>query len=137
MPESLVLSLAGNSDDATDLYAWLSGDSELPGRVRLAPADVPEGALGADLTQLLVTLESGGMATAFASVLVAWIRRRAGSVTVKVTPPDRATFELTAERVRELRAEDLQKLAAQLATMAWPGDIAVTPPGEDQTSGPA
>jgi hypothetical protein len=137
MPESLILSLTGNSDDATDLYAWLSGDSELPGRVRLAPAAVPEGALGAGLTQLLVTLESGSMATAFASVLVAWIRRRAGSVRVKVTPPGGAAFELTAERVRELGPEDLQKLAARLATMAWPGDAAVRPPGEDQTAGTA
>jgi hypothetical protein len=137
MPESLILSLTGNSDDATDLDAWLSGERELRGRVRLAPTAVPEGALGADLTQLLVTLESGGMATAFASVLVAWIRRRAGSVTVKATRPDGATFELTAERVRGLDAEDLRKQAAQLATMAWPGDAAVTPPGEDRAAGTA
>lgn len=137
MPESLILSLTGSSDDATDLYASLSWDSELRGRVRLAPAAVPEGALGADLMQLLVALESGGMATAFASVLVAWIRRRAGSVTVKVTPPDGATIELNAERVRELNAEDLQKLAAQLAMMARPGDAAVTPPGEDRAAGTA
>jgi hypothetical protein len=137
MPESLMLSLTGSIDDASDLHASLSWDSELRGRVRLAPGDVPEGALGADLTQLLVTLESGGMATAFASVLVAWIRRRAGGVTVKVTHPDGATFELKAERVRELGPEDLQKLAAQLATTAWPGDAAVTPPGEDQTAGTA
>ena len=137
MPEPLTLFLTGNSDDATDLYAWLSGDSELRGRVRLAPAAVPEGSLGADLTQLLVTLESGGMATAFASVLVAWIRRRAGSVTVKVTRPDGATFELTAERVRELKAEDLQKQAAQLAAMAWTCEAVVTPPGEDRAAGTA
>ena len=137
MPESLILSLTGNSDDATDLYAWLSGDRELRGRLRLVPAAVPEGALGADLTQLLATLESGGMATAFASVLVAWIRRRAGSVAVKVTRPDGATFELTAERVRELKAEDLQKQVAQLATTAWPGDAAVTAPGEDRAAGSA
>lgn len=137
MPESLILSLTGSSDDATDLYASLSWDSELRGRVRLAPAAVPEGSLGADLMQLLVTLESGGMATAFASVLVAWIRRRAGSVTVKVTPPDGTTLELTAERVRELKAEDLQKLAAQLASMARPGDAAVPPPGEDRAAGTA
>jgi hypothetical protein len=134
MPESLILSLTGNSDDAGDLYAWLSGDRELRGRVRLAPAAVPEGALGSALTQLLLTLESGGMATAFASVLVAWIRRRAGSVTVKVTFPDGATLELTAERVRELNAEDLQKQAAQLAAMARIAEAAVTPPGEDRAA---
>jgi hypothetical protein len=137
MPESLILSLTGSSDNATDLYTWLSGDSELRGRVRLAPAAVPEGALGVDLMQLLVTLESGGMATAFASVLVAWIRRRAGSVTVKVTRPDGAEFELTAERVREIDAEQLQRQAAQLAAMAWPGHAAVTRPGEDRAAGPA
>jgi hypothetical protein len=137
MPESLILSLTGSSDDATDLYTWLSGDSELRGRARLAPAAIPEGALGGDLTQLLVTLESGGMATAFASVLVAWIKRRAGSVSVKVTRPDGAKFELTAERVREIDAEALQRQAAQLAAMAWPGHEAVTRPGEDRAAGPA
>ena len=77
------------------------------------------------------------MATAFASVLVAWIRRRAGSVTVKVTRPGGATFELTAERVRELNAEDLQKQAAQLAMVAWSGEAVATPPGEDRAAGTA
>jgi Effector Associated Constant Component 1 len=134
MPASLLLFLDGTGDDATDLYESLSWDSELRGRVRLAPAAAPEGTLGADLTQLLVTLESGGMATAFASVLVAWIKRRSGSVTVKVTRPDGATFELTAERVHGLKPEDLQKQVAQLAAMAWPGDAAFAPPGEDQTA---
>lgn len=129
MAESITLFLTGTSDDATDLNAWLSGDGELRGHVRLVPAAVPEGALGASLAQLLVALESGGMATAFASVLVAWIRRRAGSVSVKVTRPDGAQFELTAERVRELDAEALQRQAAQLAAMAWPG--------ENRTAGPA
>jgi Effector Associated Constant Component 1 len=137
MLESLVLSLTGTSDDATDLYTWLSRDGELRGHVRLAPAAVPEGALGADLTQLVVTLESGGMATAFASVLVAWIKRRAGTVSMKVTRPDGAEFELTAERVRVLDAEDLQKQAAQLAAIAWPGHAAVTRPGKDRAAGPA
>ena len=137
MSASLMLFLDGTGDDATDLYESLSWDSELRGRVRLAPAPAPEGTLGADLTQLLITLESGGMATAFASVLVAWIKRRAGSVTAKVTRPDGTTFELTAERVHGLKPEDLQKQVAQLAAMAWPSEAAVTPPGEEQAAGTA
>jgi len=137
MLESLILSLTGTSDDAIDLHTWLSMDSELRDHTRLAPAAVPRGVLGIDFTQLVVTLESGGIATAFASVLVAWIRRRVGSVSMKVTRPDGAEFELTAERVRVLDAEDLQKQAAQLAAIAWPGHVAVTQPDEDRADGPA
>jgi hypothetical protein len=137
MPEQLVIFLDGTGDDAVHLCESLNWDSELRGRTRLAPAAAPEGTLGADLAQLLVTLESGGMATAFATVLVAWIKRRAGSVTAKVTRPDGATFELTAERVHGLKPEDLQKQVEQLAAMAWPGEAAVTPPEEGQAAGTA
>jgi hypothetical protein len=133
MPEPLTLSLVGTSDDAINLDESLNLDSELRGRVRLAPAAAPEGTLGADLTQLLVTLESGGMATAFATVLVTWIKKRAGSVTAKITRPDGTTFELTAERVQGLKPEDLQNQVAQLAAMAWPGET----PGEDRAAGAA
>lgn len=137
MPEPLMVFLDGTGDDAIHLYESLNLDSELRGRARLAPAAAREGTLGADLTQLLVTLESGSMATAFASVLVAWIKRRAGSVTAKVTRPDGTTFELTAERVHGLKPGDLQKQVAQLAAMAWPCEAVVTPPGEEQAAGTA
>jgi hypothetical protein len=137
MPEPLVIFLDGTGDDAIHLCESLNWDSELRGRARLGPAAVPEGTLGADLAQLLVTLESGSMATAFASVLIAWIRKRAGSVTAKVICPDGTTFELTAERVHGLKPEDLQKQVTQLAAMAWPGEAAVTPPGEEQAAGTA
>lgn len=137
MPEPLIIFLDGTGDDAIHLCESLNWDSELRGRARLAPAAAPEGTLGADLTQLLVTLESGGMATALASVLIAWIKRRAGSVTAKVTRPDGTTFELTAERVHGLKPEDLQKQVAQLAAMAWPSEAAVTPSGEDRAAGTA
>jgi hypothetical protein len=137
MPEPLIIFLDGTGDDAIHLCESLNWDSELRGRARLAPAAAPEGTLGADLTQVFVTLESGGMATAFASVLIAWIKRRAGSVTAKVTRPDGTTFELTAERVRGLNPDDLQKQVAQLAAMARPCEAAVTPPGEGQATGTA
>lgn len=137
MPEPLMIFLDGSGDDAIHLYESLNWDSELRGRARLEPAAAPEGTLGADVTQLLVTLESGGMATAFASVLMAWIKRRAGSVTAKVTRRDGATFELTAERVHGLKPEEFQKQVAQLAAMAWPCEAAVTPPGEEQAAGTA
>jgi hypothetical protein len=133
MPEPLILSLVGTSDDAINLDESLNLDSELRGRVRLAPAAAPEGTLGADLTQLLVTLESGGMATAFATVLVTWIKKRAGSVTAKITRPDGTSFELTAERVHGLKPDDLQKQVAQLAAMAWPGET----PGGERAAGAA
>jgi hypothetical protein len=125
MPESVTVSLTGDSDAAADLVAWLRGDDELRGYVRPLPAAVPPGKLGAELTQLLVEVGSGGMATAFASVLIAWIRRRTGGVSLSVKRPDGTEFTLTAERVAALDARELQEQAAQLAALAWPAQPAI------------
>jgi Effector Associated Constant Component 1 len=137
MTESVTIVVDGTSDDAIHLDESLNWDRELRGWARLVPGATPEGTLGADLTQLLVTLESGGMAAAFASVLVAWIKTRAGSVTVKVTRRDGTAIELKADRVRGLKPEDLQKQIAQLAAMSWPHEASATAPGDEPTDGNA
>jgi hypothetical protein len=137
MTGSLTIFLDGTGDDAIDLHKSLNWDRKLHGRARLVPVAAPRGTLGAHLTQLLVTLESGGMATAFATVLVTWIKKRAGSVTAKVTLPDGTAIELTAERVRGLKPEDLQKQIEQLAAMSWPREAAAITSGGENPDGTA
>ena len=117
----LVVKLAADADTA-DLAAWLEADDELRGHVRREPAPVPDGALGTTIAQLALSLGSGGAATAMASVVIAWLRRRTGSVAVRLTRPDGSAVELQAERVRALDAAGLQAQVDQLVTAVWPAD---------------
>lgn len=112
-----------------DLDAWLADEDELRGCVRRVPAAVPAGALGAGLSQLVVSLASGGTATALASTVIAWLRRRNGPVTVRVIRPDGSTIEVRADRVREMSAAALGVLADQMAALVWPGDDVAEEPG--------
>ncbi|MFH8342598.1 hypothetical protein [Streptomyces sp. AM6-12] len=105
---------------AADLARWLDEEDGLRGCVRREVGPVPEGALGGELEHLVVTLGSGGVATAMASVLVAWLRRRTGSVTVRLSRRDGSRIELRADRVRALDAAQLRAQVAQLAEAAWP-----------------
>lgn len=101
-----------------DLGTWLDAQDELRGHVRREPDDIPEGALGAGLGQIALTLASdGAAATAAASVIIAWLRRRTGSVSVRVSRPDGSLMELHAERVRALDQAELQAHVDQLAAI--------------------
>lgn len=111
---------AARDDSAAALAAWLEADDELRGYVRREPAPVPEGALGAELAQLVVSLGSSGAATAMAGVIIAWLRRRTGSVSVHLTRPDGSAVELTAERVRALDAAGVREQVDQLVAAVWP-----------------
>lgn len=102
------------------LADWLDADDELRGNVRREPAPVPEGALGAEIAQLVVSLGSSGAVTAMASVIIAWLRRRTGSVSVHLTRPDGSAVELTAERVRALDAAGVRDQVQQLVAAVWP-----------------
>jgi hypothetical protein len=119
MPGETMLAVVDG--DAGELAAWLADEGELRGCVRRVAAPVPIGVLGADLAQLAVSLTSGGAATALASAVIAWLKRRAGPVTVRLSR-DGSMIELSVSRVREMSAEDLQKQVDQLASMVWPGD---------------
>lgn len=114
--------LAVLDGDADDLAAWLAAEGELRGRVRRVPEAVPTGALGAGLAQLAVSVASGGTATAVASVIIAWLRRRSGPVTVRASRQDGSTIEVRADRVREMDADALRALADQVTATVWPGD---------------
>jgi uncharacterized iron-regulated membrane protein len=126
MPGETMLAVVDG--DAGELAAWLADEGELRGCVRRVAAPVPMGVLGADLAQLAVSLTSGGAATALASAVIAWLKRRAGPVTVRVSR-DGSMIDLSVSRVREMSAEDLQKQVDQLASMVWPGDDVTADPG--------
>jgi hypothetical protein len=115
----LVVKLAADADTA-DLAAWLEADDELRGHVRREPAAVPDGALGTTIAQLALSLGSGSAVTAMASVVIAWLRRRTGSVAVRLTRPDGSTVELQAERVRALDAAGLRAQVEQVVAVVWP-----------------
>lgn len=106
------------------LHSWLVKEPELKGRVRLAP-QVPEtDRLGTGTDALLIALGPGGVATALASVAIAWIRRQTGSQTVRITRPDGSAVEVTAEHVRGLDQAGVHELVGRLAQ-----DLQTAPPG--------
>lgn len=118
--------LAVAGDDATaamqSLEAWLAGRDELRGRVRPMALALQPGAMGSVADVLTVAAGPAGVATAVASVLISWIRRQAGKVSVKVTRPDGAEITLTAEHVRGLTAEEVRSVVTQLeATLEGTG----------------
>ena len=113
---------AGGGESATALADWLEADDELRGHVRREAAPVPEGALGTELAQVVVSLGSSGAVTAMASVIIAGLRRRTGSVSVHLTRPDGSSVKLTAERVRALDAAGVREQVDQLVAVVWPDD---------------
>jgi Effector Associated Constant Component 1 len=110
--------LAVLGDDGTaamrSLEAWLAGHEELRGRVRPVVMASRPGTMGPVAEALVVTIQ-GGVATAVASVLISWIRRQAGKVSVSATRPDGAKITLDAEHVRGVSAEEVGALVTQLA----------------------
>lgn len=114
------LSVSGSSVEVADLADWLDEDDALRGRVRREVGRVPDGALGGELQQLVVGLTSSGVATAVASVIVAWLRRRTGSVTVRVSRSDGFEVELRADQVRSMNPEQLRAQVDQLVSAARP-----------------
>lgn len=119
MVVDIVLSVSGGAAEAADLAAWLDEEHALRGRVRLDAGPVLDGALGGELQQLVVGLTSGGVATAVASVIVAWLRRRTGSVTVRVLGRDGFELEVRADQVRNMDAEQLRSHVDQLVSAVW------------------
>jgi hypothetical protein len=107
-------------DDATagmrSLEAWLAGHDELRGRVRPVVTVPQPGTMGSVADVLMVALGQGGVATAMASVLISWIRRQSGKVSVNVTHPDGTTITLSADHVRGLTTEEVRSVITQLGT---------------------
>ncbi|MCX4429552.1 effector-associated constant component EACC1 [Streptomyces mirabilis] len=126
------------TDELRSLREWLLNEEELRGRVRLVDGPVAPGTLGSGVEALAVILAPGGIATAVASVLIAWIRHRTSDVTLKVTRPDGTSYELSATDVPDFSTTAVADLAAQLsASVTSAPAIAAAPPqtGEDDTAG--
>jgi hypothetical protein len=105
----------GRTDEVRSLRQWMVEDDELRGRVRFVTAPPEPGTLGGVAETLMIALGPGGVATALASVLITWIRRRTGNVTVKITKPDGVKYELSTDTMRSLSADDLKEITARLA----------------------
>lgn len=97
------------------LRAWLVGDEEWRGRVRVLSRPPEPGALGSMIEALTVAVGQGGAVTALASVVIAWIRRRRGDEVVKITRPDGGSIEVRATHVRGLDAAGVSALVSDLA----------------------
>jgi hypothetical protein len=106
---------AHTADELRSLRDWLIAERRLRGQVRLIPRPSEAGSLGAAVELLTVALGPGGTATALATVLISWIRRRSGSVRAKVTKGDGTTVELTTTNTRGLTASEVQRMIDTLA----------------------
>ncbi|SFR22210.1 hypothetical protein SAMN04488564_10699 [Lentzea waywayandensis] len=113
-----MVTISVGADDAgaevRSLDQELVGVDELRGAVRLVVAEPGAGELGAIDSTLVVALGQGGAVTALVSVLVAWLRRRVGNVSVKLTKKDDTVIEVTAEHVRRLTGDQLMAFVKEL-----------------------
>jgi Effector Associated Constant Component 1 len=120
------------ADDALgelrSLSTWLGGEDALRGRIRLTGAPPSAGTMGAGLESLLVALGPEGMATAFAAVVIAWIRSRTGAISIELSRRNGTIMRLDAKNVRALTHEQVNELADRLSALL-PAD-ATEPDGE-------
>ncbi|AIJ23898.1 effector-associated constant component EACC1 [Amycolatopsis methanolica] len=108
-------------DEARSLREWLLGQDELRGRVRLVESPPEPGRLGSVVETLAVALGPGGVATAAATVVIAWLRRRTSDVTITVNKPD-SDFELSATNVKGVDAGELAELTRRVSAELDGGD---------------
>jgi two-component sensor histidine kinase len=91
--------------ESRSLWDWLVAEPALRGQVRAV--EKPD--------MLTVTLGPDDVAAAVANVLIAWLRRRVGDVTVTITRPDGVWVTVDAEQIRELEPSAVEELADGLA----------------------
>jgi hypothetical protein len=102
-------------DETRSLRTWMLEEPALHGRVTLRVAPSASGTLGDAMETLVVALGPGGIATALASVLVTWIRRRTTDITVKITKSDGSTLEVSGRHVGRLDSDGMRGLTTELA----------------------
>lgn len=83
-----------------DLYAWLSREDELRGRVRLRSGRPEPDEMGA-VADVIVAVVAGGGLTALGRSLTVWLRQLRSDVTIEITGPDGRTARVDAKRVRD------------------------------------
>jgi hypothetical protein len=117
------LTTSNDRDELTQLWRWLSQDEEFRGRVRRQPGRVEPGSMGAFSDALIV--EVGPAVAGLTTVLVAWLRRRGGTVEIEAKNSDGTTVTIRAEDVRGLNADQLHTLSIDMAKRLTDG----RPPG--------
>ncbi|MGC9665314.1 effector-associated constant component EACC1 [Planosporangium sp. 12N6] len=128
-PEALVdvtVEVEGDrpADELRSLQSWLLAEHALRGRVRFAEPPPAPGTLGGVVEALTVVLGPGGVATAMVTALISWIRRRPGTVSVKVTRTDGASFELSAPLTGAMSPAEVRALTADLTrALDGPGEV--------------
>ncbi|WP_439947329.1 effector-associated constant component EACC1 [Streptomyces sp. BBFR109] len=124
MDERLVVEVVGDrsADELRSLRDWLVAEEELRGRVRLESPPPEPGALGSVVEALTIALGPGGVATAAASVLISWLRRRTGDISLKATWPDGTSTELNVTNVKGLDVTEVQRMTAELSRSLAPAD---------------
>lgn len=90
--------LSGGTAQAlvAELYAWLSREDDLRGRVSAERSAIPSGQMGALAEVLMVALGAQGAGTVLATSLAAWVRHRRPSVDIEVTGADGRRVRIAA-----------------------------------------
>ncbi len=101
-------------DQLRDLYAWLTEEPELRGRVQVAEEAPQPGTMGAPIAALEIVLASGKLLATMSTALVSWLRTRSGEVSIKLTRGEQA-IEVTAKGVRNLDPDQVSALTRQVA----------------------
>ncbi|MFI9815833.1 effector-associated constant component EACC1 [Saccharothrix variisporea] len=109
------LRVDGGADEVRDLHRALAADPDLRGRVRLRHRPPEPGALGPVAEAVEVALAPGGALTVVAGAVLVWLRRRRGTVKVRVTRGE-DTVEVYADQVRGLDAPAVKELTAQIVS---------------------
>lgn len=141
MPVEVQLTVSGDSPAAAlrSLEGWLAGRDELRGRARALVTPPGPSEMGSAADALAVALGPGGVATgvatALASVLVSWIRRQRGKLSLTVKRSDGAEFTLSADHVRGLTTEQIPPLIGQLTTALQGTEARALDDGGDATPG--
>ncbi|WP_051274390.1 hypothetical protein [Cellulomonas sp. URHD0024] len=103
----------GATDQLRALDQELSDVDELRGRVRPVAGRPRPGELGVLDSALVVAVGQGGAITVMVAALVAWLRRRVGTLSVTLTVGENS-LEVTSENVRGLTAEQVRSLVTEL-----------------------
>ncbi|GGM16871.1 hypothetical protein GCM10010129_71320 [Streptomyces fumigatiscleroticus] len=117
-PHVLRITLTGPDaqEDLRTLFAWLTAESELRGRVEMVGRTPEPGTLGTVAQELVVALGPGG-ATVLAATVVTWLRQRTTTIRCKASTRDGRSVELAATRVRRADADTVRSLIGQLSAL--------------------
>ncbi len=124
------LRISGGEDaqGLRSLREWLTEEPDLRGHVRMIERPPAPGELGSELEALVVGLGPGGAITAAVGLLVSWLRRRRGTLKLRVVLPDGGSVELESDVVSALPADELYDLVDRLVERIGPNG---EPAGEE------